>query len=477
MFPKETYRARRSALRTLLGASGGSYGGPDSGSDGLVFLPGNGDSPRNYRDNAYPFRQDSTFLYLFGLSVQGLDALVDLASGEATLYGDDARMDDIIWTGPLPTMAEMSDMAGAERSASAALLARDLAAARAAGRTVHFLPPYSDAVRLRLSALLCLVPEELDRFASLPLIRAMIALREIKETAEIAELEKAAGVSVRMHSAALRGARAGMSEARVAALATEEALSGGGDLSFPIIATTHGEVLHNHGRAGTLKAGGTLLLDAGAESPEGYAGDLTTTFPIGPRFSDRQRDIYSLLLSVFTTATSLLAPGMLMREVHKAASKTLAEGLVSLGIMKGDPVEAVEQGAHALFFPHGLSHMIGLDVHDMENYGEDLVGYDDDTGPRPAQFGLSSLRLAKRLKPGMVHSVEPGIYFIPGLIGLWRSERRHESFIAYGRLEDWLGVGGMRNEEDWLITDSGARRLGPSFDKSLAAIEAARSGI
>ncbi len=468
MFEKKVYFGRREALRSLLAAG--------SGTDrGIIFLPGNRDSPRNYRDNAYPFRQDSSFLYLFGLSARGLDAAIDLESGVSTLYGDDGSMDDVIWTGPVPSVTEMASLAGAERCAESRSLAADLAAARDSGRVLHFLPPYRESTRVRLAELAGIPLAKVRESSSTALVRSMVSLREIKDGLEIAELEKAVGISVGMHAAVLASARPGMSEARIAAIATQEALSGGGDLAFPVIATTRGEVLHNHDHSGILVEGGTFLMDAGAESVEGYAGDLTTTFPVGPRFTGRQADIYAVLSSVFADAASMLAPGVTMRQVHLAASTSLARGLCGLGIMRGDPSEAVECGAHALFFPHGLGHMIGLDVHDMEDYGEDFVGYDAGTGPRSAQFGLASLRLAKRLRPGMVHSVEPGIYFIPGLIASWRERRLHESFIDYSRLDAWMDVGGMRNEEDWLITDSGARRLGPSFDKSIAAIEAARS--
>ena len=373
MFEKKVYFGRREALRSLLAAG--------SGTDrGIIFLPGNRDSPRNYRDNAYPFRQDSSFLYLFGLSARGLDAAIDLESGVSTLYGDDGSMDDVIWTGPVPSVTEMASLAGAERCAESRSLAADLAAARDSGRVLHFLPPYRESTRVRLAELAGIPLAKVRESSSTALVRSMVSLREIKDGLEIAELEKAVGISVGMHAAVLASARPGMSEARIAAIATQEALSGGGDLAFPVIATTRGEVLHNHDHSGILVEGGTFLMDAGAESVEGYAGDLTTTFPVGPRFTGRQADIYAVLSSVFADAASMLAPGVTMRQVHLAASTSLARGLCGLGIMRGDPSEAVECGAHALFFPHGLGHMIGLDVHDMEDYGEDFVGYDAGTG-------------------------------------------------------------------------------------------------
>jgi len=246
-------------------------------------------------------------------------------------------------------------------------------------------------------------------------------------------------------------------------------------LSFATIATVHGEILHNHGRGSICGREDSFLLDAGAGTPLGYAGDLTTTFPVGPRFDSRKSELYAILLSMFAAAVAGLGPGKPFLEVHLKAAGALASGLKDLGIMKGSTEDAVASGAHALFFPHGLGHMIGLDVHDMEGLGEDAVGYGG--LPRSAQFGLGSLRLAKTLKPGMIHSVEPGIYFIPRLIDRWEAEARFGEFIDYGKLAAWRGCGGMRTEEDWLILPRGARRLGPILDKSEAALEAARGSL
>ncbi|MDP3179212.1 MAG: M24 family metallopeptidase, partial [Spirochaetaceae bacterium] len=290
--------------------------------------------------------------------------------------------------------------------------------------------------------------------------------------AEIAEIERAVATSVDMHKAALATARAGMRESDVAARVAQVAQAAGGDLSFPPIATTRPQILHDHRYAGILREGSLFLLDAGAETEGGYAGDLTTTFPIGPRFDERQLAIYDIVVAMRERASSMIRPGLPYREAHVAAARVAVAGLESLGLMRGDIDEAVAAGAHALFFPHGIGHALGLDVHDMESYGEDLVGYDGE--PRSPQFGFRALRLAKSLAAGMTVTVEPGLYFIPDLIADWKAAGRHSAFIDYGAVEPWMAVGGVRSEEDWLVLPAGGRRLGPGLDSRAAAIEAAR---
>jgi len=463
MFEAHVYRDRREALRAALAARGTQ--------DGLVVLIGNGESPMNYVDNAYPFRQDSTFLYFVGVSQPALAASIDLATGRVRFYGDDLTMSDIVWTGPRPGMAELAARSGIAEVLPRAALAKDAAAAGPS--RVLYLPPYRAETRAELADLTGRRYAEVDASASRALALAAIGLREVKSEAEIAELEHATAVTTEMHRAALATARAGMRESDVAARVTQIALASGGALSFPVIGTTKGATLHNHSYDRRLEEGGLFLLDAGAEVASGYAGDLTTTFPIGKRFDERQRAAYEIVLSAHAAACAALSPGVDFLDVHLASAKAIARGLADLGLLKGNIDEAVAAGAHALFYPHGIGHMIGLDVHDMECYGEDLVGYAQRA--RSSQFGLASLRLAKPLRPGMVHSVEPGLYFIPELIAQWRAEGRNAQFIAYDRLEPWMRVGGLRNEEDWLITASGARKLGPAFDKSLAAIESYRA--
>jgi Xaa-Pro aminopeptidase len=460
MFDAAAYRGRREALRAGLAARGEA--------SGLVLFLGNRESPMNYEANAYRFRQDSSFLYFFGVPHPNLAATIDLATGETIIFGDDVSVEDIVWTGKVPAIGELAASAGVASTAPRAALLGVVAAARSA----LYLPPYRAEQRVELSELLGLQIAEVDPGASNALVRSAAALREIKDPEEIAELDKAVEISARMHRAAIKAVRPGMRESDIAALVAAEAIRGGGDLAFPTIATTRGAVLHNHDHSRLLEEGGLFLLDAGAETAKGYAGDLSTSIPISPRFSPRQRDIYEIVLAAQRAAISLLGPGKPFRDAHFGAARTIVEGLSALGLMRGDPDEAVRQGAHALFFPCGVGHMMGLDVHDMENYGEVWVGYDGQ--PKSAQFGLSSLRLAKPLKAGMVHTVEPGIYFIPELIERWRVARLHEAFIKYEALDGWLDFGGMRNEEDWLVTEEGARRLGPAFDKSAAAIEAVR---
>ncbi len=478
MFDASVYIDRREALRTSLLSRGVS--------EGIVLFLGNRESPMNYADNAYPFRQDSSFLYFFGIAQPSLAATIDIQTGRTTVYGDDVSMEDIVWTGQVPAVAELAARSGVRNIAPRAALAG--AAARAGSGSgslsgsgagqgpgaakLLFLPPYRADSRAELAELLGISLHEVDSRASLPLIVSAIALREIKQAPEIVEIEHAVAVSVEMHRSIIECAKPGLREAELAALASGIALGSGGRLAFPTIATTRGAVLHNHDYSRVLHEGGLFLVDAGAETVSGYAGDLSSTFPISPRFSERQRAIYEIVLAAQEKAISLLKPGRPFIDAHFAAARVIVEGLSGLGLMRGDPDEAVRQGAHAMFFPCGVGHQMGLDVHDMENYGEVWVGYDG--APKSKQFGLASLRLAKPLRAGMVHTVEPGIYFIPELIARWKAERKLERFIAYDRLDEWLDFGGMRNEEDWLITEGGARRLGPEFDKSAEGMEASR---
>ncbi|HWR12019.1 MAG TPA: Xaa-Pro aminopeptidase [Rectinemataceae bacterium] len=463
MFESSVYESRRIRLAASL---------RDRGASGLVLLAAHAESPINYPDNCYPFRQDSNWLYFIGLGEPNMIALIDIADGSATLFGDDLSMDDMIWTGSKPGIADL-----AERSKIDCVVPLSLARRYiddAAPSCAHF-PPFCREETLRRVARILELPVDIIRDSASPdLVAAIIAMREIKEEREVAELEKATTLSAEMHMTLLRDLRPGWTEMEAAALFQQIAARRGCSLSFGTIGTVNGQVLHNHDRDSLCADGDLFLLDGGAELPSGYAGDLTTSFPVGKKFSPRRAAIYRILLSMFAETTGILKPGLAFVDAHKAACLALARGLVELGIMRGDPAEAVEAGAHALFFPHGIGHMIGLDVHDMEGLGEDNVGYSDTE--RSPQFGLHSLRLAKPLVPGMVHSVEPGIYFIPGLMDKWRAEALNAAFIDYAELEKWRGCGGMRVEEDWLVAPQGCRRLGPVLDKSLEAIEEARSG-
>lgn len=459
MFPRETYTARRQTLASRLDG-------------GLILLLGNRESPMNYADNCYHFRQDSTFLYYFGLNQADLAAVIDVDSGSTTVFGDELSIDYIVWMGNLPTIAERAEAVGVTDTRPLSALKEVLAKARGAGRDVHFLPPYRTDACVLLEKLLEVHHTESRERASLPLIRAIVDQRSVKAPEEIAEIERAVDTSVDMHEAAMRMARPGMREAEIAAEMERIARAAGGHTSFPVIATIHGEVLHNHHYPNTLSEGDLFLLDCGAETAMGYAGDLSSTFPVSPTFSERQRAIYELQLEAQNVAVGTLAPGTPYRDVHFAASRVIFDGLKDMGIFKGDTDAALEAGAHAMVLPCGTGHMMGLDVHDMENLGEVWVGYDGQE--KSTQFGLKSLRLARPLEPGFVVTVEPGIYFIPQLMDLWRSQGHLTDFIDYDELDTWRDFGGVRNEEDFLITEDGARRLGRHKPQTVEEVEGLR---
>ena len=464
MFSATTYIERRERLRSKIGS-------------GLVLFLGNIESPMNYADNAYPFRQDSSFLYFFGLDFPGLAALIDLDEGRVSLFGDEASIDDIVWTGPQESLADKAARAGIGLTLPLSRLAGEIAVAREgragrARRTIHFLPPYRAENLLRLHRLLGLPLDGIRDTASKELIKAVVALRAIKSAEEVDEIEKAADVSVDMHVAAITGARPGMIEGELAAEVHRVALASGGDLSFPIILSRDGQTLHNHRHDNRLAEGDIVLCDFAAETSLHYAADLSSSFPVAAAFTERQREIYSVSLRAHEAAIAKLAPGLPFIDAHRAACRAIAAGLGQLGLMKGDPDDAVAAGAHALFFPCGTGHMMGLDAHDMEDLGEDYVGYDG--AARSQEFGLKSLRLVRPLEAGFVVTVEPGIYFIPELIDRWRAEGRFRDFIAWDRVEAYRGFGGMRNEEDFLITSTGARRLGKPKPLSIAEVEALR---
>lgn len=447
MFDKHTYIRRRERLMRTT---------PNS----LLLFVGNNDSPFNYAGNQYRFRQDSTFLYLFGLDTPGLAATVDTSAGVSTLYADDVSMDDIVWTGPMPSASERAALCGAERSRPRASLAADIARARAAGQAVLYVAPYRGETALRLSELLGASPAEVAAGGSTLLVRNLVELRSAKEQCEIDDMDRQAAFGRAMHLAAMRMAHAGVTENEIMARIEMEALRGGGPVSFPTICTTHGETLHNHGYIHTLEAGRMLLVDAGCESPAHYATDNTRTTPVGGRFTTRQREIYEIVLAANDYVRREARPGTMYLDLHQQASGVILDGLKSLGIVRGDTAQALAQGAAGLFMPHGLGHMIGLDVHDMENYGEDLVGYDSETGPRREGLGIGSLRMARRLREGFCVTDEPGIYFIPELIDRWRAAGKCREFIDYDRLETYKDFGGVRIEDDLLITKDGCRIVG-----------------
>jgi Xaa-Pro aminopeptidase len=462
LFDRQVYIQRRKQLQSKL-------------SNGLVLLLGNEDSSMNYKDNCFPFRQDSTFLYYIGIDQPGLAAIIDLDENKEILFGENASIDDIIWTGPQPLVQELAGSVGIGASDNSAKLATLLAAARKAQRPIHILPPYRPENKIKLSTWLDTPIAQLPQFISETLIRAVIAQREIKEDREILEMDKAVSISVDMHLAAIQNARPGMKEYELAAQVEAIALANDGRLSYPTILTINGQTLHNHYHGNTIQDGQMVLVDAGAETGMHYAGDLTRTFPAGKQFSTRQRELYTVVLDALDHAVSLLRPGIQYKEVHTQACIKLAEGLTAVGLMKGDATAAVATGAHTMFFQCGLGHMIGMDVHDMEDLGEPLVGYDDQL-KKSTEFGWKSLRLGKALKAGFTLTVEPGIYIIPELIDRWKAEQKHTSFINYELLNDYRNFGGIRIEDNFVITDKGSKKLGKSLPKSLEEIEAMRKG-
>ncbi|MEN6492305.1 MAG: aminopeptidase P family protein [Rectinema sp.] len=472
MFTREIYIKRKEAFIRALCERGITRG--------TFILLANSESPRNYPSNCYPFRQDSSWLYFVGTGFPDFGYSLDIETGRTCLYADEPSLDDIIWTGELPSSKELAYKAGIDYSSPFSALHSLVADRLAKQEPLFILPSYRSEQADKLAELFSQGDSArrdlLRQFVDPRVILALVGVREIKGPEEIAEIERAVAITKAIHEDLLHSLEPGWTEKAAADYVLSRASAQGCELSFATIATCRGAVLHNSPTGYAATAQDTFLLDAGVEMPSGYAGDLTTTFPVGPRLGTQARAIYEVLYQAFETTARALAPGVRFIDIHKTASLAIAKGLISLGLMRGDPHEAVEAGAHALFFPHGLGHQIGLDVHDMEGLGEDYVGYGEELR-RSDQFGLRSLRLAKTLKPGMVHSVEPGIYFIPQLVQKWRAENICKDFLKYDIIEKWMSVGGMRIEEDWCITESGARRLGPAFDKKAEALEKARSGI
>ena len=461
MFSKETYTARRKELAANV-------------SGGLILLPGNEESPMNYADNTYHFRQDSTFLYYFGIDQASLAGIIDADSGESMLFGDDYSIEMIVWTGVVPSIATLGEKVGVTNVKPFSSLQTVVSEALSQKRPIHFLNPYRPDIQIRLAELMQSNVRSIPEMSSLDLTKAVVVQREVKSAEEISELDKAVDISVEMHLAGMRYARPGMRESEVAAKVAEVALAANGNPSFPIIATINGQTLHNHYHGNIIKSGDLFLLDAGAETENRYAGDLSSTFPVDPTFTPIQKEIYQLCLDAHLAAVSMLKPGTAFKEVHLTACRTIFEGLKAFGMTKGDTEEAVEAGAHAMFFPCGTGHMIGLDVHDMENLGEQWVGYDG--VPKSTQFGLKSLRLGKELRPGYVLTIEPGIYFIPDLMDFWKAQNHHTQFLNYNEIEKFRDFSGLRNEEDFLITEDGARRLGKALPLTIEGVEAVRAG-
>jgi len=446
MFKKEIYTNRRNKLK-------------DKVSNGIALFLGNMESPMNYPANTFHYRQDSSFLYFFGLDFPGLAGVIDFDNGEDYIFGNDVDIDDIIWMGPQITIQENAAKAGVAKTAPLAKLNDFLSDVIKQGRKIHFLPPYRGENKTWLEQLLGISALRVNEYASVELIKAVVDLRSVKEPEEIEEIKKACATGYEMHVAAMKLAKPGVREQQIAGTIEGIAAAGGGMISFPIILSQNGETLHNHDHSQILKEGRLLLTDAGAESLLHYASDFTRTVPVGGKFTTKQREIYEIVLTANNKASELTRPGVTYKSVHLAASEVIAEGLKALGIMKGDVKEAVAKGAHALFFPHGLGHMMGLDVHDMEDLGQIYVGYDDEIRPSE-QFGIAALRLGRRLQPGFVITNEPGIYFIPALIDQWQRDKTNADFINFDKVKEYRDFGGIRLEDDILVTKTGSEILG-----------------
>ncbi|MFO7842671.1 MAG: aminopeptidase P family protein [Bacteroidales bacterium] len=460
MFKKETYINRRNQLKKQFNT-------------GILLFLGNEESGMNYEDNTYPFRQDSSFLYYFGLDYPGLFGVIDLDEDKDYIFGDDLTIDHIVWMGSQPTIKERSEKAGIKNTGQLKKGIELIQSAKSKKRNIHFLPAYRPEHQIKLYNWLEIPINETNKHASTDLIVAVGEQRNVKSEEEIEQLEQIVSITADMHLAAMRYAKPGMTEAQVAAKVHEVALAAGGDISFPIIATINGQTLHNHYHGNTIKEGDLFLLDAGAENKLHYAGDMSSTFPVSPKFTERQKEIYQIALNAHNAAIDALKPGINYKEIHFTAARIIFEGLKELGFTKGNTEEAVQAGAHALFFPCGTGHLMGLDVHDMENLGEQYVGYAGE--PKSTLFGLKSLRLGRELKPGYVLTIEPGIYFIPELIDLWKSQHKFTDFINYDKVETYKDFSGTRNEEDILITESGHKILGKPLAKTIEDVEAERA--
>ncbi len=460
MFHQKIYVERRKELKKKIGS-------------GLILFPGNDESPMNYADNTYHFRQDSTFLYYFGIQHPGLVAVIDIDNDREILFGDDYTIDDIVWMGPQPTLADRAVGCGISLVYPLKKLPAMLDIANEMGQKIHFLPLYRAENKVKLHEWLGIAAKQIPSKYSVALVKAIIHQREFKTEEELIEIEKAVDVSVDMHVAAINMARPGMTEAEVAAEIHQVALAAGGNIAFPIIATINGQTLHNHYHGNTIKERDLFLVDAGYETPMGYAGDLSSTFPVSKDFTTEQKEIYEITLGAHEAAVNALEFQKPFKNAHLAACSAIFDGLKSMGFTRGKTSDAIEAGAHALFFPCGTGHMMGLDVHDMEDLGEIWVGYEGQ--PKSTQFGLKSLRLAKPLQAGHVFTIEPGIYFIPELIDLWRSEKKFNEFINWEKVNSYRNFGGIRNEEDFVMTEKGARLLGKPKPKTLEEVVALRN--
>ena len=448
MFSKQTYLSRRNELKRLVGS-------------GVIILFGNNESPCNYPSNAYsPFRQDSSFLYYFGLAQPGLVGVIDVDNDSELLFGDDIDIEDIVWYGSVDSVSQMAASVGVAQTAPMSALSQFCSQARAAGRTLHFLPPYRHDTMLTITDLLGIHHSRQRDEASLTLIRAVVKMRSSKTAEEVAELEKAAAIGYQMHTTAMRLARPGVTEKYVGGQVDGIARSLGAQVSFATIFSQHGEIMHGNPSMALLEEGRLALCDAGAETMSHYCSDNTRTFPVSGRFTERQLDIYRIVEECHDYVLTVARPGVCYRDVHFGVCRLMTERLKELGLMRGNTDDAVSSGAHAMFLPHGLGHMMGMDVHDMEGLGQIYVGFDDEVRPNLEQFGTNALRMGRRLEEGFVVTDEPGIYFIPALIDDWKASGHCKDFLNFDLLETYKDFGGIRIEDDVLITADGCRFIG-----------------
>ena len=448
MFSKETYVSRRAELKKLV-------------KSGIIILFGNNDSPANYPNHAYsPFRQDSSFLYYFGQKRDGLVGIIDIDNDMETLIGDDISVEDIVWYGSVDSVHDMAQQVGVANTAPMKTLKTICNDALRQKRKIHFLPPYRFDIKLQVFDLLGIHPNQQKESASMDLIKAVVKMRSAKEPQEIEELERAAVIGYKMHTTAMRMCKPGAIEQNIAGYLKGIAHGYGAMESFATILSQHGEIMHGAPSMNPLEDGRLLLVDAGAETINNYCSDNTRTMPVNGKFTQRQLEIYSIVEECHDYALKAARPGVKYWDVHFGVCRLMTDRLKELGLMKGDTDEAVAAGAHAMFLCHGLGHMMGMDVHDMENFDQINVGFDEETRPNLEQFGTNCLRMGRRLEEGFVVTDEPGIYFIPALIDDWRSKGLHKDFINYDMLETYKDFGGIRIEDDLLITKDGCRFLG-----------------
>ena len=457
MFESNVYNARRKRLKDFF-------------RKGVALFPGNNESAMNYPANTYHFRQDSSFLYFFGLDQPGLAGLIDFESGEDYIFGNDVTIEDIVWMGNQPSISERATLAGINKTHSYDKLPGFINKIVKQRKKIHYLPPYRGETIIMLSNLLDVPVKSIGTGSSVDLIKAVVSLRSVKEDVEVNEIENMVDVAYEMHTKAMKMAHPGIYEREIAGKIEGIALSHGAGVSFPTILSINGQILHNHYHGNLLKKGRLMVVDAGAESCNGYASDITRTSPVGGKFTSIQKDVYKIVLAANSESIKEVKPGLPFKNVHLKAARIIAEGLKELGLMKGNIEKAVNAGAHALFYPHGLGHMLGLDVHDMEGLGEDFVGYNSSV-KRSDQFGTAYLRLAKKLKPGYILTIEPGIYFIPALIEQWKTTKMFTEFINYNKVDKFRDFGGIRIEDNVLVTEKGHKVLGKPIPKTIKEIE------